>query len=116
MAAPAAGALGRRVVGGARGVHEGEDRDAEPVGEPDEPRGGTESGRAGGRTALGGEGDGAPLTAAESAPYAGVDTAAAVAADLLPVVEVGAQIRLGARPPGRAGADHRIPAGPRQPG
>lgn len=105
-----------RVVRRARGVDQGEHGDTEPVGQPDHPRRRAVTGRAGRGAALGDVRDRPAVAPPETAEQPRVRTPAAVAAEREPVVEVGVQIRLGARPGGRAGLPDRVPAALREAG
>lgn len=105
-----------RVVRRARGVDQREHGNAEPVGQPDHPRRRAVTGRAGRGAALGHVRDGPAAAPPETAEQPGVRTPAAVAAEREPLVEIGVQIRLGARPGGRAGLPDRVPAGHRKAG
>ena len=100
-----------RVVGRARGVHQGQHRDAEPVREADQPGGGAVARGAGRGPGLGGVGDAAAVPLAETAEHAAVGAAAAVAAEGDPMGEVGVQVGLRAGSFGRAGTLDRRPAG-----
>ncbi len=95
--------FGGRVIGRARGVHQGEHRDAEPVREADDAGGRTVARRAGGGAALGGVGHGAALAQPESAQHARVGAARPVPGERQAELEVRVQVRGGVRPAGVPG-------------
>ena len=105
-----AGVLGGGVVGRARGVDEGQQREPERVGEAHEPGGGTEAGRRGRGARLGGVGDAATVPAADADQHARVCAAGAIAGELEPRLEVVVEVGTGLRAPGVAGTLHAVPA------